>query len=93
MATDLWVRTAAGALRQPTRLPAQPASPEVRRPALAGSFHACAQASLSSCAVCGRTAPVLRAGANPVVKSARYTRSSGTFTVPGRTVAVFSRTP
>jgi pullulanase-type alpha-1,6-glucosidase len=37
--------------------------------------------------------PVLRAGADPVVKSATYERYSGTFAVPGRTVAVFSRTP
>ncbi|KOV87002.1 sulfonate ABC transporter ATP-binding protein, partial [Streptomyces sp. NRRL WC-3618] len=35
--------------------------------------------------------PVLRAGADPVVKSAAYERESGTFAVPGRTVAVFSR--
>ncbi|ATL27239.1 pullulanase-type alpha-1,6-glucosidase [Streptomyces formicae] len=30
-------------------------------------------------------------GADPIVKSARYEESSGIFTVPGRTVAVFSR--
>ncbi|MDX3753002.1 pullulanase-type alpha-1,6-glucosidase [Streptomyces sp. AK08-02] len=36
--------------------------------------------------------PVLRAGADTVVKSAAYERESGTFAVPGRTVAVFSRT-
>ncbi|ELP64191.1 pullulanase-type alpha-1,6-glucosidase [Streptomyces turgidiscabies] len=36
--------------------------------------------------------PVLRSGADPVVKSATYERESGTFAVPGRTVAVFSRT-
>ncbi|WP_443041681.1 alpha-1,6-glucosidase domain-containing protein [Streptomyces sp. B21-083] len=36
--------------------------------------------------------PVLRAGADSVVKSATYERDSGTFAVPGRTVAVFSRT-
>ncbi|MEU6226795.1 pullulanase-type alpha-1,6-glucosidase [Streptomyces sp. NPDC047042] len=36
--------------------------------------------------------PVLRAGADPVVKSATYERESGTFAVPARTVAVFSRT-
>ncbi|MEW2114774.1 pullulanase-type alpha-1,6-glucosidase [Streptomyces sp. NPDC005474] len=35
--------------------------------------------------------PLLRAGADPVVKSAAYERGSGTFVVPGRTVAVFSR--
>ncbi|WP_373287205.1 pullulanase-type alpha-1,6-glucosidase [Streptomyces lacrimifluminis] len=37
--------------------------------------------------------PVLRAGADPVVKSATYDRDSGTFAVPGRSVAVFFRTP
>ncbi|WP_405834715.1 pullulanase-type alpha-1,6-glucosidase [Streptomyces sp. NBC_01176] len=37
--------------------------------------------------------PVQRAGADPVVKSAAYTKETGTFTVPARTVAVFSRTP
>lgn len=37
--------------------------------------------------------PVQRAGADPVVKSAAYTKDTGTFTVPARTVAVFSRTP
>lgn len=36
--------------------------------------------------------PVLRAGADPVVKSATYERESGTFAVPARTVALFSRT-
>ncbi|WP_105973972.1 pullulanase-type alpha-1,6-glucosidase [Streptomyces geranii] len=36
--------------------------------------------------------PVLRAGADPVVKSATYARESGTFGVPARTVAVFSLT-
>ncbi|UIX35181.1 pullulanase-type alpha-1,6-glucosidase [Streptomyces sp. GQFP] len=36
--------------------------------------------------------PVLRAGVDPVVKSATYERESGTFAVPARTVAVFSRT-
>ncbi|MFE3169092.1 pullulanase-type alpha-1,6-glucosidase [Streptomyces sp. NPDC059224] len=39
-----------------------------------------------------RLHPVQAAGADPVVKSASYDRSAGTFTVPGRTVAVFSRT-
>ncbi|MGN5635235.1 pullulanase-type alpha-1,6-glucosidase [Streptomyces sp. AC154] len=34
--------------------------------------------------------PVQAAGANPTVKKATYGRSSGSFTVPGRTVAVFS---
>lgn len=37
--------------------------------------------------------PVQRTGSDPVVKSASYTKESGTFTVPARTVAVFSRTP
>lgn len=37
--------------------------------------------------------PVQRAGADPVVKSAAYTSGTGTFSVPARTVAVFSRTP
>ncbi|MEV0635807.1 pullulanase-type alpha-1,6-glucosidase [Streptomyces sp. NPDC050619] len=36
--------------------------------------------------------PVQLNGADPVVKSASYDRESGTFAVPGRTVAVFSRT-
>ncbi|MGV9247129.1 pullulanase-type alpha-1,6-glucosidase [Streptomyces sp. NPDC003710] len=35
--------------------------------------------------------PVQAAGADPVVKTASYAEGSGTFTVPGRTVAVFSR--
>ncbi|GGW56501.1 pullulanase-type alpha-1,6-glucosidase [Streptomyces xantholiticus] len=35
--------------------------------------------------------PVQRAGADPIVKSSGYERSSGTFTVPARTVAVFGR--
>ncbi|MEU5097229.1 pullulanase-type alpha-1,6-glucosidase [Streptomyces sp. NPDC020996] len=39
-----------------------------------------------------RLHPVQRAGSDPVVKSASYERKSGTFTVPARTVAVFSRT-
>ncbi|WP_229900577.1 alpha-1,6-glucosidase domain-containing protein, partial [Streptomyces capoamus] len=30
-------------------------------------------------------------GADPVVKTAAYTAGSGTFTVPARTVAVFTR--
>jgi pullulanase-type alpha-1,6-glucosidase len=33
--------------------------------------------------------PVQRASADPVVRTASYTKSSGTFTVPARTVAVF----
>ncbi len=35
--------------------------------------------------------PVQAGGADPVVKSASYDRGSGTFSVPGRTVAVFRR--
>ncbi|GAA3805239.1 pullulanase-type alpha-1,6-glucosidase [Streptomyces phyllanthi] len=35
--------------------------------------------------------PVQAAGADPIVKSASYQAESGTFVVPGRTVAVFSR--
>ncbi|MEV0323257.1 pullulanase-type alpha-1,6-glucosidase [Streptomyces sp. NPDC050658] len=35
--------------------------------------------------------PVQAKGADPVVKSASYERSSGTFSVPARTVAVFGR--
>ncbi|MGW3492858.1 pullulanase-type alpha-1,6-glucosidase [Streptomyces sp. NPDC001020] len=35
--------------------------------------------------------PVQSAGADPVVKTSSYAAESGTFTVPGRTVAVFSR--
>ncbi|MFJ8945723.1 pullulanase-type alpha-1,6-glucosidase [Streptomyces sp. NPDC102395] len=37
--------------------------------------------------------PVQAAGADPTVKSSTYEAESGTFAVPGRTVAVFSRTP
>ncbi|WP_371671956.1 pullulanase-type alpha-1,6-glucosidase [Streptomyces sp. NBC_00289] len=37
-----------------------------------------------------RLHPVQAAGADPVVRRAAYERESGTFTVPGRTVAVFS---
>ncbi|MER5445526.1 pullulanase-type alpha-1,6-glucosidase [Streptomyces sp. NPDC002764] len=36
--------------------------------------------------------PVQASGADPIVKSSSYERVSGTFAVPGRTVAVFSRT-
>ncbi|MFE7857748.1 pullulanase-type alpha-1,6-glucosidase [Streptomyces sp. NPDC057403] len=36
--------------------------------------------------------PVQASGADPIVKSSSYERISGTFAVPGRTVAVFSRT-
>ncbi|GAA3066472.1 hypothetical protein GCM10020000_58280 [Streptomyces olivoverticillatus] len=35
--------------------------------------------------------PVQAAGSDPVVKSASYAADSGTFSVPGRTVAVFKR--
>ncbi|MFC3576504.1 pullulanase-type alpha-1,6-glucosidase [Streptomyces yaanensis] len=35
--------------------------------------------------------PVQAAGADPIVKTASYAAESGTFAVPGRTVAVFSR--
>ncbi|MXM62843.1 pullulanase-type alpha-1,6-glucosidase [Streptomyces sp. HUCO-GS316] len=38
-----------------------------------------------------RLHPVQMSGADPTVKSASYERISGTFAVPGRTVAVFSR--
>ncbi|MFR0352175.1 pullulanase-type alpha-1,6-glucosidase [Streptomyces sediminimaris] len=38
-----------------------------------------------------RLHPVQSAGADPVVKSSAYDRKTGTFVVPGRTVAVFSR--
>ncbi|MGW3283221.1 pullulanase-type alpha-1,6-glucosidase [Streptomyces sp. NPDC001002] len=40
-----------------------------------------------------RLHPVQAAGTDTVVKSARYARDSGTFTVPARTVTVFSRSP
>ncbi|MER5346265.1 pullulanase-type alpha-1,6-glucosidase [Streptomyces mirabilis] len=36
--------------------------------------------------------PVQAAGADPIVKSSSYEAKTGTFAVPGRTVAVFSRT-
>ncbi|MEU0252579.1 pullulanase-type alpha-1,6-glucosidase [Streptomyces sp. NPDC006184] len=39
-----------------------------------------------------RLHPVQAAGADPVVKTASYATGSGTFTVPARTVAVFTRT-
>ncbi|MER7185215.1 pullulanase-type alpha-1,6-glucosidase [Streptomyces hyaluromycini] len=39
-----------------------------------------------------RLHPVQASGADSVVRSASYERETGTFTVPGRTVAVFSRT-
>ncbi|WP_405971652.1 pullulanase-type alpha-1,6-glucosidase [Streptomyces sp. NBC_00988] len=40
-----------------------------------------------------RLHPVQAAGADATVKSASYAKVSGTFAVPGRTVAVFTRTP
>ncbi|MEV5955095.1 pullulanase-type alpha-1,6-glucosidase [Streptomyces sp. NPDC051987] len=39
-----------------------------------------------------RLHPVQASGADPVVRTALYARETGTFVVPGRTVAVFSRT-
>jgi hypothetical protein len=39
-----------------------------------------------------RLHPVQAAGTDAVVKASSYDRSTGTFAVPGRTVAVFSRT-
>ncbi|MCH5677147.1 pullulanase-type alpha-1,6-glucosidase [Streptomyces gilvus] len=39
-----------------------------------------------------RLHPVQAAGADSIVKASSYERKSGTFVVPGRTVAVFSRT-
>ncbi|MFF4355350.1 pullulanase-type alpha-1,6-glucosidase [Streptomyces sp. NPDC001604] len=38
-----------------------------------------------------RLHPVQAAGADPIVKSSSYERDSGTFAVPGRSVAIFSR--
>ncbi|MCD9874296.1 pullulanase-type alpha-1,6-glucosidase [Streptomyces guryensis] len=38
-----------------------------------------------------RLHPVQAAGADPIVKSSSYERESGTFAVPGRSVAIFSR--
>ncbi|MER7486788.1 alpha-1,6-glucosidase domain-containing protein, partial [Streptomyces sp. NPDC126497] len=38
-----------------------------------------------------RLHPVQAAGADRVVRTATYTKSTGTFEVPGRTVAVFAR--
>ncbi|MFI6032777.1 pullulanase-type alpha-1,6-glucosidase [Streptomyces sp. NPDC051315] len=40
-----------------------------------------------------RLHPVQAAGGDSTVRAATYTAKSGTFAVPGRTVAVFSRTP
>ena len=39
-----------------------------------------------------RLHPVQAAGADATVRTSSYEAGSGTFTVPGRTVAVFSRT-
>ncbi|NUR04544.1 MAG: pullulanase-type alpha-1,6-glucosidase [Streptomyces sp.] len=38
-----------------------------------------------------RLHPIQAAGADPIVKSSSYERESGTFAVPGRSVAIFSR--
>jgi hypothetical protein len=38
-----------------------------------------------------RLHPVQAAGGDRVVRTATYTKSTGTFEVPGRTVAVFTR--
>lgn len=54
---------------------ATPSAQEQRVPGLAGAGF--------------RLHPVQASGADPVVKSARYEGSTGTFTVPARTVAVF----
>jgi pullulanase-type alpha-1,6-glucosidase len=56
---------------------ATPERREQRVPALAGTGY--------------RLHPVQAAGADPIVKSASYAAESGTFAVPGRTVAVFTR--
>ncbi|WUS01710.1 pullulanase-type alpha-1,6-glucosidase [Streptomyces sp. NBC_01261] len=58
---------------------ATPAEQDQRVEALAGTGY--------------RLHPVQAAGADATVKSASYTKVSGTFAVPGRTVAVFTRTP
>ncbi|MCI3270202.1 pullulanase-type alpha-1,6-glucosidase [Streptomyces cylindrosporus] len=57
---------------------ATPAEQKQRVTALAGTGY--------------RLHPVQAAGADSIVKSSSYERESGTFAVPGRTVAVFSRT-
>ncbi|WP_324616673.1 pullulanase-type alpha-1,6-glucosidase [Streptomyces sp. NRRL F-5065] len=59
-------------------LNATPDTARQRVPALAGTGH--------------RLHPVQAGGADPVVKGARYTARTGTFTVPARTAAVFART-
>ncbi|MFF7788794.1 pullulanase-type alpha-1,6-glucosidase [Streptomyces sp. NPDC007991] len=56
---------------------ATPERREQRVPALAGTGY--------------RLHPVQAAGADPTVKSSSYAAESGTFAVPGRTVAVFTR--
>ncbi|MFF8013852.1 pullulanase-type alpha-1,6-glucosidase [Streptomyces sp. NPDC007929] len=57
---------------------ATPQKQQQRVPALAGTGY--------------RLHPVQAAGADATVKSSAYARGSGTFTVPARTVAVFTRT-
>ncbi|MFE6408332.1 pullulanase-type alpha-1,6-glucosidase [Streptomyces sp. NPDC057837] len=57
---------------------ATPERQEQRVPALAGTGY--------------RLHPVQAAGADATVKSSAYAETSGTFAVPGRTVAVFTRT-
>ncbi|MEV6169688.1 pullulanase-type alpha-1,6-glucosidase [Streptomyces sp. NPDC051954] len=57
---------------------ATPEKQEQRIEAMAGSGY--------------RLHPVQASGADPIAKSASYERISGTFAVPGRTVAVFTRT-
>ncbi|MEU2375995.1 pullulanase-type alpha-1,6-glucosidase [Streptomyces misionensis] len=56
---------------------ATPQRQEQRVPALTGAHY--------------RLHPVQAAGADPVVKTSAYAAGSGTFTVPARTVAVFTR--
>ncbi|MEU7059437.1 pullulanase-type alpha-1,6-glucosidase [Streptomyces sp. NPDC046197] len=56
---------------------ATPQRQEQRVPALAGTHY--------------RLHPVQASGADPVVKNSSYASATGTFTVPARTVAVFSR--
>ncbi|MGW2520989.1 pullulanase-type alpha-1,6-glucosidase [Streptomyces sp. NPDC001617] len=56
---------------------ATPTKQEQRVDALAGTGY--------------RLHPVQAAGADPIVKSSSYEEKTGTFAVPGRTVAVFSR--
>ncbi|MFF4013825.1 pullulanase-type alpha-1,6-glucosidase [Streptomyces sp. NPDC001843] len=56
---------------------ATPGKQEQRITALAGQHY--------------RLHPVQASGADPIVKSASYAAESGTFAVPGRTVAVFTR--